>query len=558
MALQFLYEALDSKGQSVIGKIAAVNEEDAGTKIAQMGCTVVSLHPTPGSTAPTPSTLQPSPAPAPSLVATAPPYSPVAPQPFAEQVPQRTMMLAPTPEVAPLDTVATEEEEDGSVMVGMGPALVFQPAPPSSGNSLSSISGQSSTAASQGQSRIILSGTAARNTVKARSSNRLAAPGAEMNAKDPNAHLGTATNKDLMMFFRQFSSLVSSGLSIYSALENLAPRTPKRALKAAANEMREAAKNGEPISGVMLRYPRVFPGHVAAMVAAGETGGFLEIALDELARVYEQNVALYKTSWIPKLLAVQAWYALMIALPLMPYFFSSFNLVNNVKAYAAAETFIWMPVAFAVHMAAIWLGRHLKLPKYRRTLDRLALKVRPFGELQRDAALTSFLQVLHRLYNAGVAPIAAWECAMNTASNSAIRDKLAESYQIMHAGRTLPEAFKATGLFTSDVEQMVATGHHSGRIVEMLEHSAEFYMEEARVKLGKARFMMLRFGVLAMLILGGGALCWVTYSYFHGMFHYVDTYFSSFVLLVGVPGNSTDTSGAQRVALQKKRKDAHA
>ncbi len=557
MALQFLYEALDSSGQSVIGKIAAVNEEDAGTKIAQMGCTVVSLHATPSTAPASVENVQATPAPHASLVSPAPPYAPVVQEAATHDVFRRTIMAAAPANEQQDTNESISQEDDYSMLVGQGPALVYQPVQSATPNQ-SAVNGTSASIAAAAQPRIILSGTAARHQTKVRTSTRLAAPGDSAKLKDPNAHLGSATNKDLMMFFRQLSTLINSGLSIYSALENLGPRTSNRALRTAASEMREAAKGGGAISAVMLKYPRVFPGHVAAMVAAGETGGFLEIALDELARVYEQNVALYRTSWIPKLLAVQAWYALMIALPLMPYFFSSFNLVNNVKAYAAAETFIWMPIAIAIHLAAIWFGRHLRLPKYRRALDKLALKVKPFGELQRDAALTSFLQVLHRLYNAGVAPIAAWECAMNTASNTAIRDKLAESYQIMHGGRTLPEAFKATGLFTSDVEQMIATGHHSGRLVEMLEHSTEFYMEEARVKLGKARFMMLRFGVLAALIMGGGAICWLFYSYFHGMFNYVNTYFSSYVLLTGGIASVESVRISENPSSRLPQEDSHA
>lgn len=567
MAMQFLYEALDASGQNVIGKIAASSEEDANMQISQMGCTIIALHPARGQAKPTNAPFTPA-----ATEDTAPANPPLFVQPFRpaahDDLPtmapptmqvdqQRTMVLSTIADSpAPLSTTQDGELEEDPTQVGQGPAIVYRPLTTAAPD-LRISNGQSGAVVAAGQSRIVMTGSAARQKVKSRPKGPIAAPGATAYVNDANAHLGSATNKDLMMFFRQLSSLVQSGMSIYAALENLAPRTPNRALKAAATEMRQAAQAGAPISGVMLKYPRVFPSHVAAMVTAGETGGFLEIALSELARIYEQNIALYKGSWIPKLLAIQAWYTLMMVLPLMPYFFSTFNLVNNVKAYAEAETFIWMPAAFAIHMAVWWMGRHLRLPKYRRMLDSLALKVPPFGDLQRHAALTNFLQVLRRLYHAGVTPIAAWECAMNTASNSIIRDKLAESYKIMQSGMSLPEAFQATGLFTSDIEQMITTGHHSGRLVEMLDHSTEFYMEQTQVYSGKAKFMMLRIGILATLILCGGALCWLAYSYFHGIFHYVDTNFSSFVLINGSGLSTINAKRRRGHETRTCRKDGH-
>ena len=133
--------------------------------------------------------------------------------------------------------------------------------------------------------------------------------------------------------------------------------------------------------------------------------------------------------------------------------------------------------------------------------------------------------MLRRLYHAGIMPIHAWEGAMNTASNVVIRDQLARSYELMQSGSTLSDAFASTGLFADQVEQMVFTGQQSGQVVEMLDQAAAYYEQRAEEATGKARFMMLRIGILAMLIFGGIAVCWMAKSYFAGIFNIVDNEF---------------------------------
>ena len=116
---------------------------------------------------------------------------------------------------------------------------------------------------------------------------------------------------------------------------------------------------------------------------------------------------------------------------------------------------------------------------------------------------------------------------MNTSSNLVIREKLADSYGMMQQGSSLPDAFAATGLFTNSVDQLIMTGHHSGEIVESLDKIAEYYDQEVQQATRKSQFMIFRLGVLAMIILGGGAMIWMAHTYFSGIFDYVDKMFAT-------------------------------
>jgi type II secretory pathway component PulF len=95
----------------------------------------------------------------------------------------------------------------------------------------------------------------------------------------------------------------------------------------------------------------------------------------------------------------------------------------------------------------------------------------------------------------------------------------------MQQGASLPDAFAATGLFSNQVENLIITGHHSGEVVESLDRIANYYAQQADETAGKSKFAMLRLGFLGMLVFGGGALCWLTYSYYHGMFRFVEQSF---------------------------------
>jgi type IV pilus assembly protein PilC len=464
--MNYFYEAVDESGKVVLGRIDAADEAEVHRKLQQLGYR--------------PQAVAPHPAGANSLSAVA------------------------APSQAPLQGVTLGA---GSVAVGTARTA---------GQSLA----QSGSVARSGG--ITMAGNAAK--VVAKNSLQRAAPSRLQPATapaNPNAsNLGGVSTRDLMFFFQQLSSLAKSGISLYAALENLAARTHNRNLARTAAEMAEKARTGGRISDVMEHYPRIYPPHIIGMIRAGELGGFLDIALSEMAHNYEQNIALYRGSWIPKLMATQAFFMFALVQPISPTLFPNAQFGTYIL-YVLRNLVISGALYGLIRMGA----RHIQLPAFRRLRDKLALRMPPFGDLQRQAALAAFIRMLRRLYHAGVAPIHAWEGAMNTATNVVIRDKLADSYVLMEQGASLPDAFTATGLFTNSVENLILTGHQSGEVVESLDKSAEYYQGQVAEAFKKSQFMMLRFGVLAMLILGGFSLIWLVQHYFSGIFQYVDDNF---------------------------------
>jgi type IV pilus assembly protein PilC len=479
--MNYFYEALDESGKTVLGKIDAANEAEVQQRLLQLGYRPQSIAP-----------------------------NPAAP-----------LTNAPTP-------LAVQNGPDLAVQgADRARFLELNQNPPTMQGSLTTM-GQSAVAAQTAPRAVGITraGNAARTVAK--QGQIKTAPTQTPFATTPvpaGSTLGDVKTKELQLFFQQLASLVRSGMTVYASLDNLAARTRNPNLAITVREMAQQAHTGGRISDVMEHYAHIYPAHITGKIRAGELGGYLEIAIAEIADDYKANIGLYRTAWIPKLMAVQALFLLAFAQPLFPSLFNSLDLRANIELYLRTVFLRNLPLAFGVWGLAKVGSGVLQRPQYRHLRDSWSLRVRPFGELQRQVALANFLRTLRRLYASGVAPIQAWEGAMNTASNVVIRDQLASAYSLMQQGASLPEAFAATGLFADSVEQLVLTGHQSGDMVAMLDQAIEHYEHGAEDASRKARFMMLRFGILAMLILGGAAVIWMAHTYFHGMFDFVDKNF---------------------------------
>ena len=353
------------------------------------------------------------------------------------------------------------------------------------------------------------------------------APSAAQNAAAPqlpttqSSSLGGVSARQLAIFFRQFAALARSGINLYQTMETLGPRAGHPALVASSKEMAEAARTGGRISDVMERYPRVYASHVTAGVRAGETGGFLDIILDEIALDYEQDVAFYKGFAVPRAIILQGLAALAIGQPVFPYLFpppsrwgTYFQLVflRNIPILLAGMAVSWM------------VYRRMQEPENRDSRDRLALRIPVFGDLARQKALASFVRTLRKLFAAGVGPITAWEGAMKVAPNAVIRDKLTEAYDMMQHGVALHDAFSATGLFANETEQLLATGVLSGQMVQMLDRVAEYYQDNVDRAYSSARFWMFRLAFTSTIILLGALVIMLMSSYFSSVFNWVDDF----------------------------------
>ena len=227
-------------------------------------------------------------------------------------------------------------------------------------------------------------------------------------------------------------------------------------------------------------------------------------------------MAFYKGTWLPKNLVLQQVLALAVAQPLFPTLFPN----NEPVRYLGLVCLRNIPIAVAVVLLIRWLWQRFHAPDTSARCDRWTLGIPVFGELARQRSLAAFIRMLRRLYAAGFMPINAWAGAVQVVPNSMIRARLASAEAMMQQGVPLHEAFRATGLFASDAEQLIATATVSGEVVEMLDRVAEYYQANVQRAFDASRFWMYRLAFALFLAITGVVLILLIRSYFDAVFNF--------------------------------------
>jgi type IV pilus assembly protein PilC len=358
-----------------------------------------------------------------------------------------------------------------------------------------------------------------------------AQPAAPSQRTDRRAERATASLHARAVFFRQLASLLRAGNNLIQSLSQIAdqPSMPE-SLQAAARAMLANAHLGQPLSEAMERFPRLFAPHVVGMFRAGELGGSLDVICDEIATHYEQEHALWRKLWIPRLLLLNGIGMLLLVLPLFPAFYYGMargDVSQFYQRYVVLLLTRSLPIFLAVMFVTVGVWWFLDLPANRRWKDAVVMRLPVFGALNRQRALAVFLRTLHRMFAAGVPAISAWEAAAPSAGNVFVREKLIEALPIIRQGQSIDRALQATGLFDWETISLVAAGQQSGEIAAMLDRVASYHEENLRERYQRASFALIRIGCLGTLILGGAAMLWMVYTYFNGMFRFVDEFFKT-------------------------------
>ncbi len=323
---------------------------------------------------------------------------------------------------------------------------------------------------------------------------------------------------DQAVFFRQLASLLRAGIAPFRATSELAQRTTSHALRHVAEEMRSTSERGGSLADAMARYPDLFAPHIIATVQAAQTGGFLDIACDEIAQEYEYELAFYKGMWLPRALVIQSVLAISVAQPLFPTLFPD----NDLRHYLLLAFVRNVPIALALIAAVRWVWRRVQAPAMAGRRAEWALGLPVFGDLARQRSLAAFVRMLRRLYAAGILPVQAWEGAAAVVPNAVIRERLVDVRQELEQGVPLHEAYHNTGLFASETEHLIATGVMSGEVIEMLDRIAEYYQRNVERATDAARFWMYRLAFSLFLALSGLLLVLMLRSYFDSVFRFTE------------------------------------
>ena len=283
-------------------------------------------------------------------------------------------------------------------------------------------------------------------------------------------------------FTREMSGLLAGGVPLSRALHILARETTNAAAKKQWTAIHDDVVGGMPLAEAMSKWPRSFPAVQVAMVRAGETGGFLDVVLSQIAefRARERDLmGKVKGAMVyPAVLCVMAAGVLIF---LMTYFiprfstiFSSFGaaLPALTQAIVGVSRFVTnhgLLLLVAAAVAVLLLRRAAQSEGGRRLMERALLRTPAVGGVLARFALVRFCRMLGTLLGAGVSMVTALKVAREALGNQTLSDAVAASIEEVQRGTTLARSLAACPrLFPPSVIEIIAVAEESARLDQEL------------------------------------------------------------------------------------------
>lgn len=309
--------------------------------------------------------------------------------------------------------------------------------------------------------------------------------------------LGTGVSlKDLVIFTRQFSTMIDAGLPLVQCLEILSTQAESEGLKRTLKDVKEVVEGGSTFAEALKRHPKIFDELYVNLVAAGEVGGILDTILSRLATYIEKSMKLRKkvkgALFYPICIMVVGIGVLLILLyyviPVFEKMFADFGSSQSLPAMTQSliDLSNWMRdywyIVFGT-LGGVIIGTHYfkKWPKGRYLWDKGVLKLPLFGSLLRKVAVAKFTRTLGTMVSSGVPILDALDVVAKSAGNKVVEEAVYYTREKISEGKTMAEPLAESGVFPGMVVQMIAVGENTGALDQMLSKIADFYDEEVDV-----------------------------------------------------------------------------
>jgi type IV pilus assembly protein PilC len=321
------------------------------------------------------------------------------------------------------------------------------------------------------------------------------------------------TNKDIVVFTRQFSTMIDAGLPLVQGLTILAEQSENPTFKGILKEITKDVEGGSTLAEAMKKHPKVFDALFVNLVAAGEVGGILDTILRRLAVFIEKAEKLKKQikgamTYPIVVICVAVLVIAVILIFVIPVFedmFASFGsalpaptqIVVNLSRFMKGN-FHWVLIGLGI--LGYGFKRYRNSKRGRKATDAIFLKLPIFGELLKKTAVARFTRTLGTMISSGVPILDALEIVAKTAGNVVIEEIIYEVRGSIAEGQTIAEPLSENDIFPGMVIQMIAVGEATGALDSMLEKIADFYDEEVDAAVAALTSML---EPLLMLFLGG-------------------------------------------------------
>lgn len=350
------------------------------------------------------------------------------------------------------------------------------------------------------------------------SSTKLIAP----SAAHPRPRKPHLRKDDLVVFTRQLSTMISSGIPLLECLEVLEEQANDRGFKYVLNNVVEMVRGGSDLSDALSQHPRVFTKIFVNMIRAGEASGQLDTILIRLAEYQESTAALKREiraamTYPCVSMALISLISVFLMVYIVPQFKQIFDSLGTPDkplelpfltklllgtSVFMRNNFLFLLGGLVIAVAALILWRGSATG--RRQLDVIMLNLPIFGKLFRKVAISRFARTFATLIKSGVPILGALEIVAATSGNTIVEDAVLKARDNVRQGDTLALPLAASGVFPPMVTKMIAIGEKSGALENLLEKISEFYDQQvsATVKSLTSLIEPILIGCMGVLVGG--------------------------------------------------------
>jgi len=319
--------------------------------------------------------------------------------------------------------------------------------------------------------------------------------------------------KSIVVFARIFSTMIDSGLPLIQCLDLLAQQETNKTFAKIITAIKEDIEGGASLTDALKKYPQIFDELFVNLIAAGESGGILDVILGRLSTYMEKAMKLKRKvkgalTYPISVLVISLGVVSLLLLKVIPVFQKMFSDMGG--ALPAPTQFLVNASEFMQHyfvyMIAAVIAAIFGFKQFYRTekgmvlVDRALLKLPVFGPLLKKVAVAKFTRTLSTMMSSGVPILDGLAIVSRTSGNKIVEEALMNTRRSISEGKTIAEPLEASGLFPPMVVQMIAVGEHTGALDTMLAKIADFYDDEVDAAVNAMTALLEPF---MMVFLGG-------------------------------------------------------
>ncbi len=325
---------------------------------------------------------------------------------------------------------------------------------------------------------------------------------------------GHVKESEIVIFTRQFATMIDAGLPLVQCLEILSSQTDNKTFAKIIATVKQDVEGGSTYADALRKHPKVFTNLYVNMVEAGEVGGILDTILNRLAGYIEKAIKLKKKvkgamvypATVVSVAVIVVAIIMIYVIPVFQKMFTGFGgtLPAPTRMVIAMSEFLKSNILYIILALVAFViafsTSYRKIEKFKKGVHRTLLAFPIIGTVIRKVAVAKFTRTLGTLISSGVPILDGLEIVARTANNKIIEEAVMHTRESIREGKTIAEPLGETKVFPPMVVQMIAVGEQTGALDSMLSKIADFYDEEVDNAVAALTSML---EPLMMVFLGG-------------------------------------------------------